>query len=273
MTTNTARISSGDKRLQWVPVDKMRISPRAQRAHDKPGSRARIQHIADNFDPDKFGTLTVSQREGLFWIIDGGHRYMAVLAIGWEDQDLQCWVYHGLSEDNEADKFLDLNNVKSVSAMDKFKVGVVAKRETECDIDRIVRAANLSIGHGADAIGCVSALSKTYTSGGPRVLATTTRVIRDAYGTPGFSAKVTEGVGLFVSNYENIFDEARLVDKLSHKHGGVNGLLQRAELIKKQYGVTVAVGVAAAAVETYNQGRGGNKLNGWWSTFNGEGEK
>lgn len=265
------RIENGDKRLQWVPVSKMRVSPRAQRVHSSPGARSKINFIAEYFDPDKFGTPTVNARDGLFWVIDGGHRYHALVLLGWEDQQVQCWVYHGLTEHDEADKFLDLNNVRPVSAMDKFKVAVVAKRDVACDIDRIVREQDMSVGSSREAISCVTALVKTYDNGGPDVLATTVRIIRDAYGAPGFTAKVTEGIGLFATNY-NTFSEDRLVEKLSHKLGGVNGLLSRAEQIKSSHGVSVPIGVAAAAVETYNSGRGGGgKLNGWWSTF-GTGE-
>jgi hypothetical protein len=266
------RIASGDKRLEWVPVSKMRVSPRAQRDHSTRSSRAKIEDISANFDPDIFGTQTVNLRDDIYWVIDGGHRYHALLMMGWEDQSIQCWTYHGLTEAEEADKFLSLNDVKTVSSMDKFHKALVAKRPTETDIDRIVRAADLSIGKGRDAIGCVGAVSKIYESGGGRVLSTTMRVIRDAYGVPGFSAKVTEGTGLFVANYENTFDEVLLVERLGAKKGGVNGLIGEAERIKKKYGVALAVGVAAAVVETYNQGRGGNKLNGWWSTFNGDTE-
>lgn len=263
------RVDSGDKRLEWVPVSQMRISPRAQRVHDTPSSRAKIDAIAANFDPDDFGTLTVNLRDGIYWVIDGGHRYHALLVLGWEDQSVQCWTYHGLTESEEADKFLTLNDVKTVSGMDKFQKALVAKRPMQTDIDRVVRSQDLVVGRGAQAIKCVGAVTKIYENGGPGVLSATVRIIRDSYGIPGFAAKVTEGTGLFVSNYENTYDEGFLVEKLSAKKGGVNGLVGEAERIKKKYGVSLAVGVAAAVVETYNAGRGGNKLNGWWSTFNG----
>lgn len=263
------RIDCGDKHLRWVPVSQMRISPRAQRSHDGPSSLAKIEHIADNFDPDKAGTLTVNWRDGFYWVIDGGHRYHAVVRMGWEDQCMQCWVYENLSEAEEADKFLALNDVKPVSGMDKFQRALVAKRPQECDIDRIVRAQDLAVGTGKEAIGCVGAITKTYVKGGPSALATTVRTIRDSYGIPGFSAKLTEGIGLFVINYQNTFDEEYLVEKLAKKKGGVNGLLGEAERIRTKYGVSLGVGVAAAVVDTYNQGRGRAKLNGWWSTFNG----
>lgn len=263
-----SKLSIGSKQLEWVKVSDLRISSRAQRNHSKPGAQRLIESIVADFDPDKFGTLVVSERDGIYWVVDGGHRRTALSRMGYDDQSVQCWVYHGLSETEEADLFLDLNNSRPVSGMDKFKVAVVAGREEECDVDRIVRAADLSVGNSRLAsVTCPAALLKVYTAGGPQVLATTLCVLRDAYGTPGLSAKMIEGMGLFVAHYANTFDEHRLKVKLSHKLGGVNGLLSRAEQIKSSYGVRVSEAVAAAVTETYNSGRGGGgKLPNWWAT-------
>jgi hypothetical protein len=124
----------------------------------------------------------------------------------------------------------------------------------------------LSIGTGgATTVNCVGALSKVYDMGGTKVLEKTLRIIRDAYGRPGFSARVVAGVGMFVATYENAFDEERLVSRLSRKLGGVSGLVSQAAVTKATYGVNTAEAVAASVVETYNQGRGGNKLPSWWS--------
>lgn len=263
-----SKVDTGSKKLEWVKVADLRISPRAQRNHATPGAQALIEEIAQNFDADKFGVLVVNERNGVYWVVDGGHRRTALQKMGYDDQQVQCWVYHGLSEEEEADLFLDLNNVRPVSAMDKFKVAVVAGREVETIIEKIARNVNMSVGSGrVGSIRCVAALIKVYERGGAEVLERTLRIIRDAYGDPGFSARVTEGIGLFVANYEHAFNETRLVSKLSRKLGGVNGLLGRAEQIKSSHGVSVPVAVAAATVETYNQGRGGGNLTGWWSTF------
>lgn len=260
------RIPNGEKHLEWVPVAQCRVSPRAQRDHTTQGALSRIEDIAANFDPDQFGTLTCSKRGGVYWIIDGGHRWNALLKMGYQDQQVQAWVYHGLTEDEEADLFLALNNVRPVSAMDKFKVAVVAARPVETNIDTITRGLGLSIGGSkVGKVSCVKALLKVYDFGGPKVLETTLRVLRDSYGDPGFAGKIVEGIGMFVANYQNDFDEAQLVSKLSRKLGGVNGLLGRAEQIRSSHGVGAPTGVAAAVVETYNQGRGGVKLTGWWS--------
>jgi hypothetical protein len=260
------KVPGGGKSLEWVRVSEMRISPKAQRGHNKPGAQALIEEIVSNFDPDKLGALTVSEREGTFWVVDGGHRWNALMKMGYEDQLIQCWTYHGLSEKQEADLFLDLNNVRVVSGMDKFKVAVVAGRSTECQIDAIARAEGLSIGtyRGETSIQCVGALTKVYENGGTKVLERTLQIIRDAYGKAGFSARVVEGIGMFVATYENSFDQAQLVSKLSQKLGGVSGLINQAQVTRATYGVSAAVAVAATVVDTYNSGRGGVKLPGWW---------
>lgn len=268
------RIPTGGKKLAWVRVSDMRISARAQRAHNKPGALALIEEIAANFDPDKLGMLTVSERDGVYWVVDGGHRLNALLKMGYEDQMIQCWVYTGKDEESEADLFLDLNNVRVVSAMDKFKVAVVAGRPMESHVDEIARTEGLSIGthESSTSIRCVSALLKVYEAGGPKVLERTLQIVRDAYGRAGFRARVVEGVGMFVAAYENTFDQPRAVSKLARKMGGVNGLVNQAAVVRATYGVSTAVGVAAAVVDTYNQGRGGGKLTGWWAKVGQEGK-
>lgn len=267
------KLSSGSRKLEWVRVSDMRVSPKAQRDHSSPGAMKLIEQIAAEFDPDRLGTITVSERDGVYWVVDGGHRRAALIKIGYEDQLVQCWCYHGLTEEQEADLFLDLNNVRVVSVMDKFKVAVIAGRGVENEIADVVRSQGLSVGgkggSGNPHIRCVAALMKVYNAGGPKVLATTLAIIKEAYGAPGFSARVTEGIGLFVATYEGQFDQDRLVQKLAKKLGGVNGLLGRAEQIKSSHGVPVAQAVAASAVETYNQGRGGVKLIGWWASLEG----
>lgn len=262
------KLSSSARRLLWVDIAQMRISERAQRDHESQGAQGLIDKIVQNFDPDRFGTLTVNYRDDIFWVVDGGHRLCALQKMGYEDQQVQCWVYEGLTEEQEADLFLDLNNVRPVSSMDKFKVAVVANRETETLVEGIVHSLGMAVGTGrVNTIRCTSALIKLYDTHGPDVLQTTLWILRDAYGDAGFTARIIEGMGKFVANYENRFNEKRLVSKLGRRYGGVNGLLGRAEQIKSSHSVPLSIGVAAATVETYNAGRGGGSLPSWWVTI------
>lgn len=248
--------------LRWVPVALMRTSPLAQRELN----HARVDKIAANFDPEQLGMPTVNKRGGSFFIIDGQHRIEAMRAVGWGDQQIQCQVYEGLSESEEAERFLKLNDVLAVSAYARFKIGVHAGRHRECDIDRIVRANDCTVSndHTDGAIGAVGTLGRIYDQGGPEVLGRTIRIVRDSYGTPGLEAVVLAGIGLLCSRYNGELEDQLAVAKLRGVRAGVNGLLGKAEVIRKQTGLTKSHAVAAAAVEIINAGRGGSKLPSWF---------
>jgi hypothetical protein len=251
-----------DARLQWVPIGQMRVSPLAQRDLNQ----ARVDRLAASFDLEQLGTPTVSFRDGCYYIIDGQHRMEALKAIGYGDQQVQCWVYKGLSEVGEAEKFLRLNDTLAVAAYPKFKVAVQAGRSEEADIDRIVRAQGLkvSLDRGGGAVSAVHTLRRVYRRGGAACLARTLRIARDAYGDPGLEAMVIDGIGLLCHRYNGELKEDQVIPALAGASGGVNGLLGKAENLRRQTGNPKAHCVAAAAVELINRKRGGKKLRSWW---------
>lgn len=240
----------------------MRVSPLAQRDL-KP---YRVKKLAAELDLEQIGTPTVNERAAHFYVIDGQHRIEALREIGWGDQQIQCWTYIGLTEEDEAEKFLKLNDTLPVSAFSKFKVGVQAGREAEGDIDRIVRAQDLRISMDCTegSIRAVGALRKVYHQAGPGQLARTLRIVRDAYGDAGLSSAVISGIGLVCARYDAVLDEQRAVINLSKAHGGVQGLLNKAETIRRATGGQKSHCVAAAAVDIINSGRGGKKMAGWF---------
>jgi hypothetical protein len=175
-------------------------------------------------------------------------------------------VYDGLSEREEAEQFLRLNDVKAVSAYEKFRIAVTAGRERETAITSVVQAQGLKISLSKQE-GCIAAvgtLVKVYDRSGPVVLGTALGIIRDAYGTPGFEAYVIDGIALVVGRYGDGFDPEKAVRLLSSAHGGVKGLLNAAENLRNMTGNPKAHCVAAAAVNIVNRGRGGKKLPDWW---------
>lgn len=262
MSNATARRVSRDASLKWVPIALMRVNELAQRDLN----RARVDRIAANFDPEEIGNPTVSHRDGHFYIIDGQHRIEALREMGWSDQQIQCWVYEDLTEAEEAEKFLKLNDTLSVDAFSKFRVGVEAGRETESAIDRIVRSNGLVVSKTdvPGAIKAVGTLRRVFTRAGGDTLSRTLQIVRDAYGDAGLEAPVIDGIGHLCGRYNGALDDATAISKLSNAHGGVHGLLNRAEQLRRSTGAYKAQCVAAAAVEVINAGRGGKKLPDWW---------
>lgn len=260
-TPSTARVSR-DARLKWIPIVDMRVSPLAQRDINQ----ARVDRISAEFDPEQIGTPTVNLRAGHWYIIDGQHRIEAMNQMGWGDQQVQCWTYEGLTEDQEADIFLRLNDTLPVRSFAKFKVAVTAGRVEQTDIDRVVRLQNLVVSEDSipGAVRAVATLERVYRRSDAKTLGRTLRIIRDAYGDPGLEAAVIDGIGQLCARYNGELDDAAAVTKLSRAHGGVNGLLQLAEVTRRQTGNAKGQCVAAAAVEIINRGKGGKKLPSWW---------
>lgn len=248
--------------LKWVAIGLMRVAPHAQRELNQ----ARVDRLAANFDLEQLGTPTVNHRGGYYWIIDGQHRIEALRQIGWGDQQIQCWVWEELTEEQEAEKFLTLNDVLAVHAFDRFRVGVNAGRDVPVAVDRVVRAQGLHIAQtqAPGAVSAVGTLVRVYQRSDADTLAVTLRIIRDSFGDPGLCAWVIDGIGHLVARYGDELDEAIAVKKLSGIHAGISGLLGRAEQARQKYGYQRAHCVAAAAAEIINTGRGGKKLRGYW---------
>ena len=250
-------------RLRWVRIALMKVNPLAQRDLNP----NRVEHMAADFDLEQIGVPTVNERDGHFYVIDGQHRIEALRVMGWGDQQIQCWTYLGLTEAEEAEMFLKLNDVLTVDAMAKFRTGVMAGREVECDIDRIVRAQNCVVSRDRvpGGIRAVGTLRKVYTRSGPEALGRSLRIVRDAYGDAGMEALVIDGIGLVCQRYNGQLNDTEAVEKLAAAAGGVNGLLGKAENLRRATGNQKAHCVAAAVVEIVNRRkRGSAALPSWW---------
>lgn len=264
-TKPTGKRVEREARLRWVPLVRVRINPLAQRELNA----ARVDRLAAEMELEQLAPPTVNARDDLFFCLDGQHRiegFKKWCGEGqWEDQQMQCWTYDSLSEEEEAEVFLRLNDTLTVTAYEKFRVGVHAGRAEETDIDRIVRAQGLRVSRerGDGAVRAVGTLRKVYRMS-PETLGRSLRIIRDAHGEAGLEAAVIEGIGLLCQRFNGSLDEDAVVQRLGNLHGGVNGLLGRAQQLRQQTGNTVAQCVAAAAVEIHNRGRGGKKLPAWW---------
>lgn len=250
--------------LRWVPLDKMRVNPLAQREINE----ARVDKLVAELALEHIGFLTVNYRDGWFYIIDGQHRAEAMRKFGFTDELLQCYTYEGdnaLTSQEEAEVFLKLNDTLTVSAIDKFTKGVEAGRLEENDIDRIVRAQGLRVSRDRSngSIRAVGTLRKIYHLS-PAGLGRSLRIIRDAYGDAGLEAPLIEGLGLLCSRYNGELDDDAAVKRLGGVNGGSNGLLNMAESLRMKTGNPKGHCVAAAAVEIINRGRGGKKLPSWW---------
>lgn len=251
-----------EARLRWHSLADMKVNPLAQREINQ----ARVDRLVAHLDLEQVGTPTVNVRGGSVYVIDGQHRVEAMRQFGFTDEKIQCWTYEGLSEQEEAEKFLQLNDVLVVASLPKFRAAVHAGRDAESDIDRVVRSLGLVVTKDKvpGAIGAVGTLGRVYGRSGPGVLSRSLRIIRDAYGDAGLEAPVIDGLGLLCQRMNGELDEDSAVQRLKAAHGGAEGLLGAAEKMRRQTGQPKGQCVAAAAIDIINRGRGGKKLPSWW---------
>lgn len=122
--------------------------------------------IAKAYDPVLFGLGHVSLREdGYYYVLDGQHRVHAAIEAGHGDTAILFRVYRGLSHEQEAVLFLQLNaNKKAVGALDKFRLSVEAESPVHLDIARILDSFGLRVAanHTDGGVSAVVALEQIY---------------------------------------------------------------------------------------------------------------
>lgn len=248
-------------KTETVSIDDLHINPSAQR-EEQPGWVARI--VAE-WDDAKYQMPHVSKRDdGTLYLVDGQHGTAARRDVYGDGQKVKAHVYYGLTEEQEAELFLALNNKKPVNAMAKFKTGVTAGREVECDIDRIVRANGCFVNSGSmpNSIGAVTALTSIYTKHGAQVLGETLRIIGDSFIEGGYERPVLLGISQVLARFPDL-DRKRLVLRLAGLRNGWNGVIQKIAFVQGGTGCNATDAAAAAVVEIYNTGRG-KKLPNWF---------
>ncbi len=260
----------GAAKIKTVKLSELRVSTAAQRELKKGWA----DKLTETFNIDMVGTFTVSHRDGVYWIVDGQHRFHALTTWAksefgdeWGEWTLQVWSHDGLGEADEARLFLAFNNRRQVTSYDKFKVGVTAGLPVPTDIDRVVRTLGLRVekGRKPGAVSAVGALERIYSDGDAVLLRKTLETVRDAWAGSGFDSEPLQGVAKFINRYEGRFEPERLVRVLSAVHNGARGLRQLAAVSRETYGGDLVTNHAAAVTELYNKGlRGPKNVGSWW---------
>src|SRR6188508_811275 len=125
--------------------------------------QAHADRIAANMDLNKIGFPIVNLRDNIAWMLDGQHRYKALLK--WDpsliDSTLECEVYEGLTDQEMAEKFIGVNDRKPIPPLDKFLISCTAGRERENSIRRTVESNGQKIARNHnEGISVVGALGK-----------------------------------------------------------------------------------------------------------------
>lgn len=264
-------MSTPKVRLEWILVADLVLMRTGNR---RVVNRARIRKMAREFDPDKFGELRVTEKNGAgkHEIIDGQHRWLMVTEeLGWKDQRLPCVVDPNATTPAEkAKRFRGLNYRIAVRPVDDFKQAVVEGVEWAVKIEAILRRHGFRVDYTTSdsSISAVNALKVIYDGTGETGLTSVLTTAVAAWGKTAAAVPgdVLRGLGLFFRRYaRESIDRASLVAKLRKLPGGPShALIGRARAGKEIHGSTVPHNIAAIIVVVYNKGRRTQQLPDWW---------
>jgi len=227
--------------------------------------RGKIAKIVKSFDPDLLGVVICSMREnGEIAIIDGSHRYHALVKLGLEHLNINALVYIGLSLEDEA-KIFALSNQEHTkpSTVDIFKAGIVSGDKLTLAINDILikNGYYVGVGPGNNKIRALVTLKRIYTNAGADVLDQTIRIIKAAYGSNSdvMRDQLMSAVAVILYRYKNI-DEKRMVQALL-KFGNPISLLANANAMLPSSSTAITyTSLPYLIVQKYNTKLKSNRL-------------
>lgn len=263
--------AAGRVRHELVALDRLTIDARVQRIEGVHATRA--QSIADTFNPDALGTITLSRREnGAMVILDGAHRCEACRLVGYP-APLHALVYEGLTLAQEAAMFNLLNTFKQPSYISRTLARVVAGDAVATDVVRTIERHGWKIarGHENASFAAVSAAERVYTTGAgslpagnyPEVLDRTMALITGAWRHDRESAHQTivQGVGQVFGRFGDAVDIVKLSTSLSQERP--NAIIARARAYQSAQGGTTPAALAKVLVGVHNRGKRSRLLPDW----------
>ena len=234
----------------------------------------RVAKIANDFDPNALGAITIVKRpDGSRWVVDGRHRGNAAIRNGLTE--MYAIQYEGLTVAQEAQLFLDLNDMKLVSAIDKHRASVYAEVPEAVAVEQVITSHGWRVAQGHED-GSISAIGSVYSvckglgiagaNAGPKLLDKVLTVITGAWGHNRDASHelILRGIGKVIARYEGDIDLQLLTKKLSKvtpTNLAAEGRARAAALT-----VNKDVGVAGRIVQIYNASRSAGRIADWtWS--------
>ncbi len=245
-----------------VKVGDLWVDPAVQRALKK----HRVNTMAKEFDPNALGVLTTSFRSPKrIHIIDGQHRYRAAEAAAYEGTIL-THQYRGLSIEQEAALFRQLNDSDKVSAVDRFIVACVEQNPQALGMNAILVLEGWSVSAygGEGRLTAVSSLERVYNLD-PNAAKSAVHVLTVAYGhrPSAMQGSLLVGLGRVLAKYKLDVDLNDLAQRLSKFPGGPDALVGHARGLMATRTGNLSTSIARVIVQLYNQRRRSTALAAW----------
>lgn len=189
--------------------------------YQRPVDERKVKKLLAEWDLSLLDALTVSFREGNFFLVDGQHRVIALRRIFGDEIKVSCKLYYGLTYQQEAELCYKLDQSRAHLSMAQA-VNVLLEAESDPEIMEIQRLVEVN--------GFIWALDKkipgTYEIIAVRAVVNAYRLLGGAsfdrmlrlmsaawHGTPcTLKANFISGMALFLKTYET-----ELVDRIAIK--------------------------------------------------------
>jgi len=131
--------------IEWVHVAELMVDEDYQRSIETGVSRRLIASIAAHWDWRLCMPLAVSRRDTGRYVIDGQHRLAAAKMRG-DLPQLPCCIASYDGPADEAAMFVAANRARrAINRLDDFHAALVAGDEDAIEVNRVVRAAGLTV--------------------------------------------------------------------------------------------------------------------------------
>jgi len=142
-------------RLRMIDKNALEIDPEYQRD----ASVGRVRSMASAWSWIACGAITVAERDGRLWAIDGQHRVLAARSRS-DVKNLPCIVFETTGRSEEALGFFRLNTGKPMSSIDKFRALLCAGDDVAGYVNESLKRLGLKIGKRTEPgyIRCIQTL-------------------------------------------------------------------------------------------------------------------
>ena len=239
--------------VETLPLDSLCV-PTAYQRDERPHL---VRRIIREFDPDLVGLLTVVRdRDGAQWLLDGQHRWLALVSLGQEAA--LCEVLHEVPLERQAKIFSDRNGRRlPPHPRDAFRSDHASR-----DPD-VVAIAAILLRHGyrvplakekgaADCFVCVSTLREVHSWG---LLEPAVGIIHEAWPEDAMAtqAAILEGVAACLRLYPSV-DRVELRRRLARHFA--DEILRRARVrLANDLDRRLWAHATHVMVDLYNRGR------------------
>lgn len=239
----------------WIAIRDLQVHPSIQRKFGLPHAKS----IAAELDPEKFGEIAVNREGGRLLVFDGQHRLWAARSLWGDDEKVPCLIYDNLPVERLADVCLGRNQSKAWTAIDRWRMHLVAKHEPYCQAEGVLASHKMRT-ENSRTPGAVRAVDAVYhvvtKCGGPATLNRVVGILHGAWGVDpdAYDGTFLRGLGMLAHRFDGQIVDAELTKKLA-KSGGPGRMLGQARDYSKAAGMSVTRAMAERILSIYQKGR------------------